>query len=57
MIMLNEFVPGDLARREFAARSPIDSHRKKSDQLAKAKAMLAKIMNENTRFPYRECAP
>ena len=55
MIMLNEFVPSELARREFAARSPIDSHQKKSDQLAKAKAMLAKIMNENTCFPYREC--
>ncbi len=56
MIMLNEFVLGDLARREFAARAPIDAARKKTVQLAKAKAMLAKIMTENARFPYRECA-
>ena len=52
MIMLNEFVPADLARREFAARNTVDLNQKKSLQLAKAKAMLAKIMNENGRFPY-----
>ncbi len=56
MIMLNEFVPGELARREFAARAPIDAAEKKSDQLAKARAMLAKIMTENARFPYCGCA-
>ena len=56
MIMLNEFVPGDLARREFAAHAPIDAAKKKSDQLAKSRAMLAKIMTENNSFPYMECA-
>lgn len=56
MIMLNEFVPGDLARREFAAHASIDAAKKKSDQLAKSRAMLAKIMTENNSFPYMECA-
>ncbi len=52
MIMLNEFVPSDFARRTFAARDSLALSQKKSTQLAKSKAMLAKIMNENWRFPY-----
>jgi hypothetical protein len=52
MIMLNEFVPTDFARREFAARDAVNLSEKKSIQLAKTKAMLAKIMNENWRCPY-----
>ncbi|MGB7541508.1 MAG: hypothetical protein WA373_14890 [Burkholderiales bacterium] len=52
MIMLNEFVPKDLARREFAARAPVDSAAAQMGQLGKSEAMLQKIMGEYENFPF-----
>lgn len=52
MIMLNEFIPKDLARRAFAARSSVDSVAVQTRQLGKSRAMLQKIMGEFETFPY-----
>lgn len=52
MIMLNEFIPKDLARREFAAHASVDAVVAQIRQLDKSKAMLQKIMGEFESFPY-----
>jgi hypothetical protein len=52
MIMLNEFIPRDLERREFAARANVDGAAAQARQLGKARAMLQRIMSEFERFPY-----
>ena len=48
-IMLNEFLPADLQRRQFA-RSPADP----VTQLEKARRMKARIEREYDHFPYRD---
>ena len=52
MIMLNEFIPKDLERREFAARASVDGAAAQMRQLGKSRAMLQKIMGEFENFPY-----
>jgi hypothetical protein len=52
MIMLNEFIPRDLARREFAASTPVDRLAAQARQLAKSKTLLRKIMSGFEHFPY-----
>jgi hypothetical protein len=51
-IFLNEFVPDDLRRREFASKTDLDIGDLQARQLSKARRMLNKIMNEYESFPY-----
>ncbi len=43
MILLNEFVPADLARRDFAATQSIEIERRRVEQLAKVNRMLDEV--------------
>ena len=52
LILLNEFVPSFLARREFAADADTDREQVRVKQLARAQRMLARTMSELDRFPY-----
>ncbi|MGQ0665457.1 MAG: phosphotransferase [Nitrospiraceae bacterium] len=52
MIMLNEFVPKFLERREFAVEVSTDRERVRTRQLEKSQRMLGSIMNELESFPY-----
>ena len=52
MIMLNEFIPKDLERREFAARAAVNGAAAQARQLGKSRAMLQRIMSEFDKFPY-----
>ncbi len=52
MILLNEFVPASLARREFSGQEASDRHTICARQLDKARAMLRKIEREYECFPY-----
>jgi hypothetical protein len=51
MILLNEFLPEQLERREFASDRPQDSGERQYTQLLKAKNMLSKVTDEYS-FPY-----
>jgi hypothetical protein len=51
-ILLNEFLPDDLKRREFASGVELDRDALQMKQLSKAKQMLTRICNEYERFPY-----
>ena len=51
MILLNEFLPEQLERREFAIEQLQDRGESQSMQLQKARKMLSKVNNE-FRFPY-----
>jgi hypothetical protein len=51
-ILLNEFVPEDLLRREFAASAEHDRQSVLNEQLAKARRMLQQVCSEYERFPY-----
>ena len=53
MIFLNEFVPELLLRRGFASESDLSISDLQAEQLAKARRMLHRIMNEYGHFPYR----
>jgi len=52
MILLNEFVPKFLERREFAVEIGTDRERVRARQLEKSQRMLGSIMNELECFPY-----
>lgn len=52
MILLNEFVPGDLSRRRFVGENNFDKSKLQAEQLLKARQMLFKIINEYEHFPY-----
>jgi hypothetical protein len=52
LILLNEFLPGDLRRRQFASGAELDREALQMKQLSKAKQMLTRICNEYERFPY-----
>ena len=52
MIMLNEFVPKFLERREFAVEASTDRERVRTRQLAKSRRMLGSVMKELECFPY-----
>ena len=58
-IMLNEFLPDQLRRRQFAATAPTDVPSLQAEQLGKARAMLHRIRTEYQSFPYHDesCAP
>jgi hypothetical protein len=53
MIMLNEFVPSDFARRKFAAAGGVDAAASQERQLGKSRAMLCNVMSGFEHFPYR----
>jgi hypothetical protein len=46
VIMLNEFIPSDLERREFAAAAAVDREDARLRQLNKASALLQRVMRE-----------
>jgi len=52
MILLNEFVPKYLDRREFAIEASANREHVRARQLLKSQRMLGKIMNELESFPY-----
>lgn len=52
LIMLNEFLPTDLLRRRFANQKEINMSKTQSRQLAKARRMLERIVDEYKSFPY-----
>lgn len=51
LIFLNEFLPADLQRRQFAQRAELDREQLQMKQLEKAKRMLSRLYNEYERFP------
>lgn len=54
LIFLNEFIPRELSRREFAAywKGPVDKKPLLKKQLQKAKKMLLQIKGTYQKFPY-----
>lgn len=56
LILLNEFLPEQLLRRQFAGTSNHRQSDMQMKQLAKAKQMLQTIKEEYERFPYFESA-
>lgn len=52
LILLNEFLPEQLLRRQFAGMSDTDRRRKQTEQLEKAERMLRQITEEHEHFPY-----
>ena len=52
LILLNEFLPGHLLRRQFAGMNDQDLGNKQKEQLVKAKTMLQRITGEYEHFPY-----
>ncbi len=52
MILLNEFIPASLQRRNFSANDTPDRDTTCTAQLAKARTMLQKIEREYKCFPY-----
>jgi len=52
MIILNEFLPADLMRRQFAQQHVQDKGKLQVEQLEKAKQWLHKIQSEYRSFPY-----
>lgn len=52
MILLNEFLPERMARRRFASGQTRTPAELRTQQLAKAKGMLARTNRELERFPY-----
>lgn len=53
LILLNEFLGADLRRRQFAAEAQPDAASLRAGQLAKARTMLERVLEEHERFPYR----
>jgi len=52
LILLNEFVPELLARRGFAVNKELNNDKLQARQLAKARRMLHRVLNEYEHFPY-----
>jgi len=52
MILLNEFVPKFIKRREFAVEAGVSREQVRERQLLKAKNMLGIMMSELETFPY-----
>jgi hypothetical protein len=52
LILLNEFVPSDLARRQFASADRPDHHERRMTQLKKSRALLERTMVELEQFPF-----
>lgn len=53
LIFLNEFLPEQLVKREFASNRELNIGDLQVTQLSKARRMLDRIMNEYEHFPYR----
>ena len=54
MIILNEFLPDQLLRRQFAATAATDRSTLQLGQLDKARRMLQRIRHEYECFPYHD---
>jgi thiamine kinase-like enzyme len=54
LIMLNEFLPEELLRRQFAATAGADRSALQTQQLNKARQMWDRISREYECFPYRD---
>jgi hypothetical protein len=54
LIMLNEFLPNELLRRQFAAGANAERSPLQLQQLDKAREMLHRISSEYRCFPYRD---
>jgi hypothetical protein len=54
MILLNEFLPDQLLRRQFAATAATDRSALQRQQLGKARQMLERIRREYECFPYHD---
>ena len=52
LILLNEFVPESLGRREFAGGGDMDRETLQLQQLSKARDMLNRVAKEYRDFPY-----
>jgi hypothetical protein len=52
LILLNEFMPEHLLRRQFASARPRDRQAVQQEQLAKARRMLQRVCHEYETFPY-----
>lgn len=52
LILLNEFLPGPLARRAFADPSTESDTERQSRQLQKARQKLTQILDDHAHFPY-----
>jgi hypothetical protein len=52
LILLNEFLPEHLRRRQFAAVRPRTRRAVQGEQLTKARRMLARVLDEYNNFPY-----
>ena len=52
LILLNEFIPESLHRREFSSGGDTDQADLQYQQLAKARGMLARVAKEYQDFPY-----
>jgi hypothetical protein len=53
LILLNEFLPEALRRREFAAVTPTERASLQREQLARARRMLERVRGDHDSFPYR----
>ena len=54
LIMLNEFLPGELLRRQFASAAGAERSTLQRQQLDNARQMLNRIRREYECFPYRD---
>jgi hypothetical protein len=54
LIMLNEFLPDQWLRREFAMVKSRDRTARQGEQLSKSRRMLQRMKDEHERFPYRD---
>jgi hypothetical protein len=52
LILLNEFLPANMARRDFAAGQQQESVELCARQLTKAQTILYRVNREYKRFPY-----
>ena len=53
LILLNEFIPGSIQRREFAGGSALSRERIQGQQLEQAREMLQRVRDEYEGFKYR----
>ena len=54
LILLNEFVPADLQRRQSSGGGALDVAAVQGEQLTKSRNLLKQILNEYEHFPYHD---
>lgn len=54
LIVLNEFVPQDLLRRDFAQLEVRERGKVQTEQLVKAQRLFGQLMRDDAHFPYRD---